>query len=224
MLWLEFFEMLEGKPAVAYPLLPNICPRPSSHYARQVARMRPSGQRREGWRGAASSDMSISLPAMQAFRADGTENAVQALLTDRPIHTDMARPSVNHVQGMAQSYGAGALWHRPFGIGRDGTAGGREVIKAGGALIARIKRAHHMGYAVFGGACWHYLRHKPPSEMPRYLREHCGWRHEGSRLTPSMRFLADLLHTHAGQIPPKATVARIEAALGPVLRAHGLFA
>lgn len=41
-------------------------------------------------------------------------------------------------------------------------------------------------------------------------------------LTPSMRFLADLLHTHTGQILSESRMWRIEAALGPVLRAHGL--
>lgn len=41
-------------------------------------------------------------------------------------------------------------------------------------------------------------------------------------LTPPMRFLADLLHERAGQILSESRMWRIEAALGPILRAHGL--
>jgi len=41
-------------------------------------------------------------------------------------------------------------------------------------------------------------------------------------LTPSMRFLADLLQKHTGQILSESRMWRIEAALGPVLRMHGL--
>ncbi len=41
-------------------------------------------------------------------------------------------------------------------------------------------------------------------------------------LTPSMRFLADLLRERTGQILSESRMWRIEAALGPVLRAHGL--
>ena len=172
----EFFEMLEGKPAVPI-LITQHLPAPFiSHYARQVARMcalpvsvaKDGEVLRVGHVYIAPGDASLSS------RRDG--NAVRALLTDEADPYSMARPSVNHMfRGMAQSYGAGALGIVLTGIGRDGTAGGREVIKAGGALIAQDQASSTIwgmpSSVVRAGITSDML---PPSEMPRYLREHCG--------------------------------------------------
>ncbi len=171
----ELFEALGGKPAVPI-LITQHLPAPFvPHYARQVARMcaLPVSVARDGevLRGGhvyiAPGDASLSS------RREG--NAVRAVLTDEADPNSMARPSVNHMfSGMAQSYGAGALGIVLTGIGRDGTAGGHEVVRQGGVLLAQDRASS----TIWGMPC-SVAREGitcavlPPSDMPRYLREHC---------------------------------------------------
>lgn len=172
----ELFQSFDSKPDIPI-LITQHLPAPFiPHYARQVARMcalpvtiaRQGELLRGGHIYIAPGDASLSA------RRDGDVVCVE-LTDDVDLHS-LARPSVNHMfHGIAQSYGAGALAIVLTGIGRDGTAGGRDVAKRGGVVLAQDQASSTIwgmpSSAAKAGLASALL---PPSEMPRYWREHCG--------------------------------------------------
>ncbi len=88
-----------------------------------------------------------------------------------------ARPSVNMMfAGLADCYGAGAFGVVLTGIGRDGTTGARQIVEAGGGVIAQDRDSSTVwgmpGSVTRAGLVCATLR---PEQMAAYLYRHLGY-------------------------------------------------
>lgn len=146
------------------------------HYAKQVARMcaLPVSIAQEGE--VLRPDHIYIAPGEASLSCIREGSVVRArLIAERDMLTS-ARPSVNHMfDGMAQSFGAGALGIILTGIGRDGTAGAQAMVKAGGAIIAQDEASSTV-WGMPGSVARQGLASAclAPADMPRYLRAQLG--------------------------------------------------
>ncbi len=172
----ELLAGLHGVPDAPI-LVTQHLPEPfTPYYAQQVARM---------------SDLPVSVASSgdilvpgHIYIAPGTHSLscvrqgtiVRAnLIADRDPET-LSLPSVNRMfSGVADSYGAGALGIVLTGIGRDGTAGARKIVAAGGAIIAQDRESSVVwgmpGSVSRAGLASANLR---PEHIFGYVRAQCG--------------------------------------------------
>lgn len=146
------------------------------HYTKQVARMcdLPVSVAREGEALRPGHIYIAPGEASLSCIRDGGKVRVR-LITERDVFSS-ALPSVNPMfAGMADCYGGGALGIILTGIGRDGTAGAKGLVKAGGAVIAQDEASSTVwgmpGSAARAGLVSACLA---PADMPRYLHEQSG--------------------------------------------------
>lgn len=172
----DLLGALEGRPDVPILVTQHLPAQFMAHYARQVARMTnlPVSVARDGDDLLPAHVTIAPGDASLSCRRDGER--IRIALTDAHDPHSMARPSVNLMfDGMARSFGAGALGIVLTGIGRDGTAGGQEIVRQGGAILAQ-DRASSTIWGMPSSVAREGLASDmlPPTEMGRYLRDVCG--------------------------------------------------
>ena len=172
----EFLRAFRRKPLVPLLVTQHLPESFTPYYAQQVARMcdlpvavaQPGDAFLPGHVYIAPGDGSLSCVRAQ--------NTVRAALVSERDPVTHARPSVNIMfSGLAQSYGASVLGVVLTGMGRDGTAGARDIVEAGGAVIAQDAESSVIwgmpGSVTSAGLACATLH---PRDMFDYLSERCG--------------------------------------------------
>jgi len=138
----EFLGGFREKPGVPVFVTQHL-PEPFiPYYVQQVSRMcsLPVAVAREG--DAFEPDRIYIAPGDASLSCRSEGEIVRAVLDGSRDPVTQARPSVNIMfSALAASYGGGVLGAVFTGIGRDGTAGARRIIEAGGAVIAQDRES-----------------------------------------------------------------------------------
>lgn len=167
---------LRGKPGVPIFLTQHL-PEPFIPYlVQQVARMSdlPVSVARAGE--VFAPDHIYVAPGDSSLVCIRDGKQVTAALSPRRDPVTQSRPSVNFMlSAIAECYGKGALGIILSGIGRDGTAGARKVVEAGGAVIAQDQQSSVVwgmpGSATHAGLTCANLA---PDSMFDYINSKCG--------------------------------------------------
>ena len=169
----EFLGGFRQKPGVPILVTQHLPESFIPYYAQQVSRMcsLPVAVAKEGDRFEADRIYIAPGDASLSCRSEG--EVVKAVLDSTRDPLTLARPSVNIMfSALAASYGGGVLGAVFTGIGRDGTAGAREIVETGGAIIAQDRESSVVwgmpGSVTRAGLACANLR---PGDMFGYIRE-----------------------------------------------------
>lgn len=146
------------------------------YYVQQVARMTdlPVAVAEDG--GDLLPDHIYIAPGEASLCCACTPDGAKGVLRPQRDPVAKSRPSVNFMfSAMAECFGAGALGIVLTGIGRDGTGGAADIVRAGGAIIAQDSASSVVwgmpGAVTRAGLASANLR---PEQMPGYILDRCG--------------------------------------------------